>query len=244
MSFANRTVIVTGAAGNLGKAVAQAFGELGTNLVLVDLKREALDKAFGSDSDRQILLAANLLQMTEASALAQAALTRFARIDVLCNITGGFRMGETVHETSDENWNFLFDINARTVLNTVRAVVPHMLAAGGGAIVNVGANSAARGLAPCSRKYNPQRPSLLIWIKELSTPCSRTLPSISRPSGLSGRRLTHADLNPRRETPTATFSSPPPGVTLKPCACSSRRSFWGTKRSMASPKVTTSWGIF
>ncbi|HEU0204160.1 MAG TPA: SDR family oxidoreductase, partial [Burkholderiaceae bacterium] len=67
--------------------------------------------------------------------------------DVLCNLAGGFRMGETVHETTDANWSFLFDLNARTLLHAVRAVVPRMLAAGGGKIVNVGAYSAQKGVA-------------------------------------------------------------------------------------------------
>src|SRR4051794_35928832 len=147
MSFGNRTVIVTGAAGNLGAAVARAFGDLGANLVLVDLKREGLEKAFGSENDQRSFAPANLLVQTEATRVAQAALARFGRIDVLCNIAGGFRMGEPVHETSDENWNFLFDINTRTVLHAVRAVVPHMVTAGGGKIVNVGAFAAQRGVA-------------------------------------------------------------------------------------------------
>ena len=147
MSFGNRTVIVTGAAGNLGSAVAKAFGELGANLVLVDLKREGLEKAFGSENDQQSFAPANLLVQTEATRVAQAALTRFGRIDVLCNIAGGFRMGETVHETSEENWDFLFDINTRTVLHAARAVVPQMLAGGGGKIVNVGAFAAQKGVA-------------------------------------------------------------------------------------------------
>ena len=147
MSFANRTVIVTGAAGNLGRAVAGAFANLGANLVLVDLKRESLEKAFGAETERRTFAPANLLEMAGATGIAQAALARFGRIDALCNIAGGFRMGERVHETSDENWNFLFDINSRTLLHAVRAVVPHMLTAGGGKIVNVGAFAAQKGAA-------------------------------------------------------------------------------------------------
>lgn len=147
MNANNRTVIVTGAAGNLGKAVAQAFADPGANLVLADLKRESLQGVFGTENDRRMFVPANLLEMAQATGVAQAALARFGRIDVLCNIAGGFRMGEMVHETSDENWNFLFDINTRTLLNAVRAVVPHMIAAGGGKIVNVGAFAAQRGVA-------------------------------------------------------------------------------------------------
>ena len=147
MSSANRTVIVTGAAGNLGKAVAKAFADLGANLVLVDLERKSLEQAFGSENDHRLFAPANLLEMAGARGAAQAALERFGRIDVLCNIAGGFRMGEPVHETSEENWNFLFDINTRTLLHAVRVVVPHMVSAGGGKIVNVGAFAAQRGVA-------------------------------------------------------------------------------------------------
>lgn len=147
MGQENRTVIVTGAAGNLGRAVAQAFADRGANLVLADLDRQRLEQAFGAKSDRRALVPTNLLDPAGASSLVDAALERFGRIDVLCNIAGGFRMGEPVHETSDENWNFLFDINARTLLHAVRAVVPHMLAAGRGKIVNVGAFAAQKGVA-------------------------------------------------------------------------------------------------
>ena len=70
---------------------------------------------------------------------------RFRKIDVLCNIAGGFRMGEAVHETSDEIWDFLFNLNVRTLLNTVRAAVPALIEAGAGKVVNVGAAGALKG---------------------------------------------------------------------------------------------------
>lgn len=142
-----RTVLVTGAAGNLGRAVAQAFAAQGAHLVLIDLKREALVEAFGEESPQQCFVAANLLEASQAQGVIDAAKKRFGHIDVLCNIAGGFRMGEAVHETSDKTWNFLFDLNARTLLNMAHAAVPAMLSTGGGKIVNVGAFSAQRGAA-------------------------------------------------------------------------------------------------
>jgi NAD(P)-dependent dehydrogenase (short-subunit alcohol dehydrogenase family) len=167
MRFDHRTVIVTGAAGNLGKAVAHAFAELGANLVLVDLQRQGLQSAFGAEDDQRALVAADLLDMMGAAAIAQAARTRFGRIDVLCNIAGGFRMGEMVHETSDDNWNFLFDINTRTLLHAVRAVVPDMLAAGGGKIVNVGAFAAQRG-APQMGAYTASKATVIRMTEAMS----------------------------------------------------------------------------
>jgi NAD(P)-dependent dehydrogenase (short-subunit alcohol dehydrogenase family) len=147
MSFTNRTVLVTGAAGNLGRVVANAFAERGANLVLVDLRRESLERAFGAEDERRLLAPTNLLDQEQVHATVKKAIQRFKRIDVLCNLAGGFRMGQPVHETSDDTWNFLFDINARTVLHAVRAVVPGMIENGGGKIINVGAYAAQKGVA-------------------------------------------------------------------------------------------------
>jgi NAD(P)-dependent dehydrogenase (short-subunit alcohol dehydrogenase family) len=119
-----RTVIITGASGNLGRAVAGAFSR--DKLVLMDVKTGV-----------------NLLDPESI----RAALKGVERVDVLCNIAGGFRMGTPVHETSDKDWNFLMDLNARTVVNMARVVVPLMLKAGAGKIVNVGAFAAQKGAA-------------------------------------------------------------------------------------------------
>ncbi|WP_298231459.1 SDR family NAD(P)-dependent oxidoreductase [uncultured Azohydromonas sp.] len=147
MSDEQRVVVVTGAAGNLGRAVARVFSEAGDRLVLVDRSRDALAAAFGGDGDTRLLASVDLLDQEAVTGLGREAVERFGRIDVLCNLAGGFRMGEAVHETSDGTWDFLFDLNARSVLHAVRAVVPHMLARGGGKVVNVGAFSAQKGLA-------------------------------------------------------------------------------------------------
>ena len=142
-----RTVIITGAAGNLGRCVARSFLAVGANLVLVDLHRTSLEDAFGAEDERRLFAPTNLLEQEQVNRAVTAAIGRYGRIDVLCNLAGGFRMGETVHETADTNWDFLFDINARTLLHAVRAAVPRMIEGGGGKIVNVGAFSAQRGLA-------------------------------------------------------------------------------------------------
>lgn len=142
-----RTVLITGAAGRLGRAVAAAFDADAANLVLVDRDRALLERAFGGDGERRLLHPCNLLDAAQVQAAVDAALARFGRVDVLCNIAGGFRMGEAVHETSDTTWDFLLDLNARTLLHAARAVVPAMLRQGGGKVVNVGAFSAQRGLA-------------------------------------------------------------------------------------------------
>jgi NAD(P)-dependent dehydrogenase (short-subunit alcohol dehydrogenase family) len=145
MEIQEQTVVVTGASGHLGRAVAAAFAARGAKLVLAARTKAALDDAFGDESAARLHVAADLTRTADAQTLAAAALDRFGRIDVLVNAAGGFRAGERVHETSDETWRFLFDINARTMLCASRAVVPAMLAQGSGRIVSVAAAAALKG---------------------------------------------------------------------------------------------------
>lgn len=142
-------VLLTGAAGNLGRAVAQAFAARGAQLVLVDrtgASAPAADEGFAA-APAPLRLSADLRDAAQVRQAADAAVAQFGRIDVLCNLAGGFRMGEPVHETSAQTWDFLFDLNARSVVHAAQAVVPHMLKQGAGRIVNVAAFAASRGAA-------------------------------------------------------------------------------------------------
>lgn len=145
-SIPARVVVITGAAGNLGRAVARAFAADGERLVLADLRQQALEAAAADLPAAQVLLApADLIQPAGAAQVVQAAVARFGRIDVVCNIAGGFRMGEAVHETSDETWELMMGLNARTVLHMARAATPELLKQGRGQVVNVAAGAASRG---------------------------------------------------------------------------------------------------
>lgn len=143
MDFRGKTCLITGAAGNLGRAVAAAFASQGASLILMDHHDETLRSAFGSeDKGKQFALA----DLRDARSVAHA-LPAGARIDILCNIAGGFRMGHAVHETPDDTWELMLGLNAKSVINCARAVVPGMLAAGHGKIVNIAALAGLSGKA-------------------------------------------------------------------------------------------------
>ena len=145
--LAGRVALVTGAAGNLGRAVAAAFASAGASLVLLGHDEASLRSVYGAGDARRMFAAADLLDAASVAAAVQGALARFGRVDALCNLAGGFEMGPPVHETSDEAWDRMLDLNARTVLHAARAVVPRMLAARYGKIVNVGAMAGLAGKA-------------------------------------------------------------------------------------------------
>jgi NAD(P)-dependent dehydrogenase (short-subunit alcohol dehydrogenase family) len=138
MSLNGKTVVVTGANGNLGLTVAKTALEQGSRVVMLDIvfSGEALELA----AERHEV---NLL---DTAATAQC-ISSIGDIDALCNITGGFDMGAPVHEAADEQWDKLWALNVKTLINTVRATVTGMQARKTGAIVNIGAAAAVKGEA-------------------------------------------------------------------------------------------------
>jgi len=143
--MAGQVVMITGAAGTLGKAVAAAFAGAGARLVLVDIAAKGLEAAYGAESDTKLPLVVDLSDRAAIDGALAAAKEKFGPVQVVCNIAGGFNMGPAVYETTDEFWNHLMDLNAGSVLNVVRAAVPDMLAAGYGKIVNIGAMGGVTG---------------------------------------------------------------------------------------------------
>lgn len=135
--FRGKVVVVTGAAGALGTAVAHEFASRGAKLALVDIIAIA---------GPQLSLVGDLTDTRAAQTIVANITGKLGRIDVLANVAGGFTMGDTVHETTDATWKFMFDLNVTTMLNMVRATVPTMLAAGRGKIVNIGARAGLKGV--------------------------------------------------------------------------------------------------
>jgi NAD(P)-dependent dehydrogenase (short-subunit alcohol dehydrogenase family) len=147
MTFKGQTVMITGAAGNLGRAVSAAFAAAGANLVLLDLNDDALQEIATSGAGAVMRQRVDLADSASIAAAVNAAIARFGKIDALCNLAGGFHMGEKVHNIPADKWNFMMELNAGSVLRMSQAVVPHMLKADAGKIVNIGAFSALSGKA-------------------------------------------------------------------------------------------------
>ncbi len=145
--FKQSVVVVTGAAGNLGGAVAQAFAQQGAHLALIDHNADGLKAAIERCEGQASVKAfeTNLIDPASVNSSIDAILESFGKIDVLANIAGGFRMGPLIQDTDDKDWNFMLDLNARSVFNTCRRAIPAMLDNGGGRIINVSARAAEQG---------------------------------------------------------------------------------------------------
>lgn len=147
--FANQCILITGAGGNLGGATARAFAARGANLALTDRHRESLEplEAELGDGVNCATFVADVLDSNAVQTMVAGVIERFGAIDVLANIAGGFTMGPTIQETPDRDWDFMLDLNTRSVFHCARAVLPGMVARQSGRIINVAARAARQGVA-------------------------------------------------------------------------------------------------
>jgi len=148
--FSDQVVVITGAAGNLGRITAMTFHAAGARIAVVDRERDEIRVVFGEDipeDDSCFFLSANLMEEESVAKMASQIWERFGRIDVLVNVAGGFMMGTPVHETPLETWDFMLNLNARSVFLVSRAIIPHMLIKGRGKIISIAARAALAGKA-------------------------------------------------------------------------------------------------
>jgi NAD(P)-dependent dehydrogenase (short-subunit alcohol dehydrogenase family) len=146
--FAGQVVIVTGAGGNLGSAIAQALASQGALLALADRQQPNLDRLLAAigGGGHLTIAGADVSTREGAQRLAAETLARFGRIDALANTVGTFKMAPVADGAADD-WSLLMELNALSALRLCEAVLPPMRGRGYGRILHVGAGAACRGFA-------------------------------------------------------------------------------------------------
>ncbi|HQR03095.1 MAG: SDR family NAD(P)-dependent oxidoreductase [Proteobacteria bacterium] len=147
--MSDRTILITGAAGALGRAAVETFLEQNARLILVDRESSLLTAAFPrlAQDGRHLLLAGDVTAEASMTNVVRQAIAHSGRIHALVHIAGGFTMGEATHATARATWDGMVNLNAWSFIATTQALVPHMIANGGGSIVAVSARAAAQGSA-------------------------------------------------------------------------------------------------
>jgi len=142
-TMAGKVVVVTGAFGVLGAAVARKFAALGARLALVDVAPQPAVELAADFGGGHLLLGGVDVADIEATRKCMAAISmRFGGIDVLVNVAGGF-LWERFQDGEIETWDQLYAMNLRTVVVSCKAALPALIERGASRIVNVGAGAAA-----------------------------------------------------------------------------------------------------
>ncbi|MBB4266412.1 SDR family NAD(P)-dependent oxidoreductase [Roseospira visakhapatnamensis] len=165
--LSNTVMVITGAAGTLGAAVAEACEAAGATTALVDRAPDRLRQTRDAGATRLLLEGVDLTSEGAARDMVTAVMDRFDRIDALVHTVGGFHGGDTVQEDDLSTWDAMMSLNLRTAVIACRAVLPTMRDQGGGAIVTVSAGAALSGRAGLAA-YGASKAALLRLTESLS----------------------------------------------------------------------------
>jgi 3-oxoacyl-[acyl-carrier protein] reductase len=140
----NKVVVVTGGASGIGKATAVRFTEAGARVVIFDVNQEAGEAAARSLGQEAAFYKVNVADRAQVGAVIDEVAARYGRIDVLVNNAGITRDaqfckvvdGAVQKQMTEADFDLVIDINLKGVFNCTQAVVPHMVKAGGGVILN------------------------------------------------------------------------------------------------------------
>ncbi|MCB1702027.1 MAG: SDR family oxidoreductase [Halioglobus sp.] len=139
MDLGGKRVVITGANGSLGKTVVSKSISLGAQVVCLDI-------AF-SENAAENCYAVDLTNLADT----KECFAQIGQFDCVFNLAGGFTMGASTWDESDEQWDLMFKLNVVTLRNVLKAAVPLLLEAKKkGSIVNVGAYGARSGLGDMS----------------------------------------------------------------------------------------------
>jgi len=137
MRLKDKVAIVTGGGSGIGRAIATAFVREGARVAICGRDSKKIHAAGAEVGAGCLTIPADVSRSENIDNLVEATLARFQRIDILVNNAGVLFAG-TAESLSEEQWDQTFDINVRSMWLMARAVLPHLRAAGGGAIINIG----------------------------------------------------------------------------------------------------------
>lgn len=147
MQLTDKVIIVTGAAGNVGSALARVLAGYGARVAAVDALRaplEAVVRALPEPGRHLALPGVDLGDPAACEALVATVVQRLGRLNAVTTTVGGFAMAPLA-EAGPDQWDAMFALNVKTTWNIYRAAVPVLRAAGGGALVGIGSAAGLRG---------------------------------------------------------------------------------------------------
>lgn len=157
--LAGKTAFITAAAQGIGRATALAFANEGADVIATDLNAEKLADLGGG-------MRTHALDATDGKAVA-ATIAAAGPIDILFNCAGYVHQGSLLDAT-DEEWDFAWALNVRSMTHTIRAVLPGMMQRGSGSIINISSGASSIKGAPGRCIYGTTKAAVIGLTKSVA----------------------------------------------------------------------------
>ncbi len=148
MAKQKRNVLITGGTGFLGSTVTKAFLAQGDTVAVTYLFDNEVErfKQYNPDlSEKVTFIYANVTKESDVQKTVQTFLGQFDHLDIVVNIVGGFVGGIPAVELDEDRWDFMMNLNLKSVFLCCKTVIPHMTERGFGKIVNISARAGLKG---------------------------------------------------------------------------------------------------
>jgi len=169
MRLKNKIAIITGAGSGIGRATAVLFAKEGAKVVVADWSEEGgkeTVKEIENQGGESIFVKTDVSKKEDVEKMKNECLEKFGRIDVLVNNAGILRFS-VFHETPEEDWDKIIDVNLKSVFLCSKAVIPEMLKQGKGKIINVASIAGLVGF-PQIGPYCASKGGIIALTKEMA----------------------------------------------------------------------------
>lgn len=165
-----RTAVVTGASGDIGREISLLLGSRGYNVVLVynssfDRAKRTAEEIISAGGNA-LCVKCDVTKKEETDLLAKKVMEVFGQTDVLVN-NAGVSMQKLFTDCSEEDYDFVFDVNVKGMMNCTGSVLPHMISRKSGSIVNISSMWGVTG-ASCEVHYSASKSAVIGFTKALS----------------------------------------------------------------------------
>lgn len=195
-----KVVVITGAGGGFGRALAQQTSARGAHVVALDVDGDAAAATAHAVNDAggpAIGLGADVTRRDDLGSAVATAVERFGHVDVMVNNAGVMPLAFFAdHAAASDAWDRCIDINIKGVVNGITAVYDHMLERGRGHVVNVSSVYGNRG-TPGSAVYSATKAAVVVLSESLRLEAQGKIKvTVVRPTGVLGTGLGGGVINP------------------------------------------------
>jgi len=165
-----KAVLITGASSGIGAALARAFAAQGSRLALHFNSHEEAARALAKEiGGAPSLIRGDLTKRGEAKRVVTEAAAALGGLDILINNAGGIGERRPIADVDDALFDFVYDLNVRSVIGASQAAIPHFEKRGGGNIINVGSIAGIDGGGPGSSMYSTAKAAVHNITRHLAT---------------------------------------------------------------------------
>ena len=167
MDLTDKTAIVTGGASGFGAGIVDSFVSAGARVMIADINAEAAEDMATQIGDQTIAQEVDVGNGASVTAMAEAALSQFGQVDILVNNAGITHLPKPMEEVTEDEFDRVLTVNAKSVYLTARALIPHMKSRGTGAVLNV-ASTAGLSPRPNLNWYNASKGWMITATKTMA----------------------------------------------------------------------------